>query len=110
MENESRFCVGFYCGLHSTQRTVVIESIIELTLIITCRMYKVNFFSVLWRDRTLVRRMIVEEITIEETQEVNNDKFILNNITNILSGVTVEPIFLATVTLVTPVKKSLGCS
>ncbi len=49
MENESRFCVGFYCGLRSTQRTVVIESIIELTLIITCRMYKVNFFSVLWR-------------------------------------------------------------
>ncbi len=47
MENESRFCVGFYCGLRSTQRTVVIESIIELTLIITCRMYKVNFFSVL---------------------------------------------------------------
>ena len=73
-------------------------------------MYKVNFFSVLWRDRTLVRRMIVEEITIEETQEVNNDKFILNNITNILNGVTVEPNFLATVTLVTPVKKSLGCS
>jgi hypothetical protein len=42
-------------------------------------MYKVNFFSVLWRDRTLARRMIVEEITIEETQEVNNDKLILNN-------------------------------
>ena len=37
MENASRFCVGFYCGLRSTQRTVVIESvviesIIELTL------------------------------------------------------------------------------
>ena len=45
MENESRFCVGFYCGLRSTQRTVVIESIIELTLIIACRMYKVNFFQ-----------------------------------------------------------------
>ena len=37
--------------------------------------------------------MIVEEITIEETQEVNNDKFILNNITNILNGVTVAPNF-----------------
>ena len=39
--------------------------------------------------------MIVEEITIEETQEVNNDNglLILNNITNILNGVTVEPNF-----------------
>ena len=27
MEDGSRFCVGFYCGLRSTQRTVVIESV-----------------------------------------------------------------------------------
>ena len=27
MEDESRFCVGFYRGLRSTQRTVVIESV-----------------------------------------------------------------------------------
>ena len=46
----------------------------------------------------MVRRMTVEEITIEETQEVNNDKFILNNIINILNGETVEPNFLETVT------------
>ena len=26
MEDESRFCVGFYCGFRSTQRTVGIES------------------------------------------------------------------------------------
>ena len=54
--------------------------------------------------------MTVEEITIEETQEVNNDKFILNNIINILNGETVEPNFLATVAIVAPMKKSLGCS
>ena len=27
MEDESLFCVGFYCGFRSTQRTVVIESV-----------------------------------------------------------------------------------
>ncbi len=32
MEDGSRFCVGFYCVFRSTQPTVVIESIIELTL------------------------------------------------------------------------------
>ena len=58
------------------------------------------------RDRKLrylsitdvARRITAEEITIEETQDVNNDKFVLNNIINILNGATVEPNFLETVT------------
>jgi hypothetical protein len=57
------------------------------------------------RDRKLrylsitevIERTAAEEITIEETQEVNNDKFILNNIINILNGETVESNFLETV-------------
>ena len=29
MEDESSFCVGFYCGFRSTQPTVVIESVYQ---------------------------------------------------------------------------------
>ena len=42
--------------------------------------------------------MTAEGITIEETQEIVNDKFILNNIISILNGETVDPNFLETVT------------
>ena len=58
------------------------------------------------RDRKLkylsitevTERMTAEGITIEETQEIVNDKFILNNIISILNGETVDPNFLETVT------------
>ena len=58
------------------------------------------------RDRKLrylsitevIERTAAEEITIEETQEIVNDKFILNNIISILNGETVDPNFLETVT------------
>ncbi len=48
MENESRFYVGFYCGFHSTQRTVGIESFYQTHIFLgnllgsLCGCYKYN--------------------------------------------------------------------